>query len=66
MEVARRGVESKLYLLVYARAITTATPDPSLVFNLHRSSQQHRVLNPVSEARGQNLVLMVTGQVHFH
>ena len=43
MEVSRLGVESELWLLAYVTA--TATPD------LHHSSQQCRILNPLSEAR---------------
>ena len=50
MEVPRLGVESELYLLAYTTA--TATQDPSHVCNLHHhSSQQHWILNPLSEAR---------------
>ena len=48
MEILRLGVESELQLLV--TAIATATWDPSRVFDLHCSSQQHWVLNPLSEA----------------
>ena len=49
MEVPRLGVESKLQLLVYTTA--TATLDRSRVCDLHHSSWQHRILNPLSEAR---------------
>jgi len=49
MEVPRLGVESKLQLLVYTTA--TATQDLSRICDLHHSSQQHRILNPLSEAR---------------
>ena len=48
MEVPRLGVELELQLLVYATA--TAMWDPSLC-NLHHSSQQCQILNPLSEAR---------------
>ena len=37
-------------------------PDPSSVCDLHHSSQQHRILNPPSEARDQTCVLMVPSQ----
>ena len=47
MEVPRLEVELELQPL----ACTTATPDPSRVCDLHQSSQQHRILNPLSEAR---------------
>ena len=42
-------VESELQLLAYTSAITT--PDPSRVFDLHHSSPQRQILNPLSEAR---------------
>ena len=50
MEVPRLGVKSKLQLPTTATA--TATPDLSLAFNLHPSSQQHWILSPLSKARG--------------
>ena len=49
MEVARLGVQSELQLLVYTRA--TATQDPSCICDLHQSSQQHWILNPLTKAR---------------
>ena len=49
MEVLRLGVESELQLPAYATAI--ATPDPSHICNLHHSSRQCQILNPLSEAR---------------
>ena len=58
MDVARLGVESEMLLPVYGRA--TATPDPSLDCNLHRSSQQHWILNPLSEARVRTHILIDT------
>ena len=36
----------------------TATQDPSLVCNLHHSSGQRRILNPLSEVRDRTLVLV--------
>ena len=53
----------ELQLLTYATA--TATQDPSHVCNLHHSSQQHQVLNPLSEARDQPLNLMVPRRIRF-
>ena len=47
MELPKQGVEMDLQL----PAIVTATPDPSHVCNLHHSSQQHKILNPLSEAK---------------
>ena len=48
MEVPRLGVESELQLLACTTA--AATQDPSQVCNLHHSSQQHQILNLLSEA----------------
>ena len=64
MEVPRLGVQSELQLPAYARA--TATPDSSHVCDPHHSSQQHQILNPVSEARNRTCNLMVPSQIHFH
>ena len=48
METPRLGVELELQLLACTTAM--ATPDPSWIFDLYHSSQQHRNLNPRSEA----------------
>ena len=48
MEVPRLGVESEQQLPAYV--IATAMPDPSHVCDLHYSSQQHWILNLLSEA----------------
>ena len=40
-------VESELQLLAYATAI--ATQDLSSVYNLHHSSQQYQMVNPLSK-----------------
>ena len=61
MEVPRLGVQLELQLPAYTTA--TATPDPSLSCKLHHSSQQHRILNLLSEARDQTRVLMDTNWV---
>ena len=45
MEVTRLGVDSELQLLAYATA--TATSDPSHICDLHHSSQQCHILNPL-------------------
>ena len=50
MEVPRLGAESELHLLAYIK--DTAMLDLSSVCGLHHSSQQHLILNPMSEARG--------------
>ena len=49
--VSRLGVESELQLPAYTTA--TATPDTSHVCNLHHSSWQHQILNPLTEAKDQ-------------
>ena len=49
VEVPRLGVESELQLPSYTTA--TATLDLSRVCNLHHSSWQHQILNPLSEVR---------------
>ena len=61
MEVPSLEVKSELQLPVYATA--TAMPDPSRIFDLLCSSQQHRILNPLSEARDQTRIFMGTSQV---
>ena len=42
----------------------TATRDPSCICDLHRSSLQGRILNPLSEARDRTRVLMDISEVH--
>ena len=57
MEVPRLRVESELQLPAYAKA--TATQNLSHVCDLHHSSQEHRILNPLSQARDQTHNLVV-------
>ena len=64
MEVSRIGVKSELQPLAYTTA--TAMQDPSHVYNLHHSSRQRRILNPLSEARDQTCFLVDTSWVHYH
>ena len=54
-------VESELQLQVYTTA--TAMPDPRGICNLYHSSWQHRILNPLSEARDRTRILMDTSEV---
>ena len=61
MEVPRLGVQLELQLPDYALA--TATPDLSCVCDLHPSSWQCRILNPLSEARDQTHLFMDTSWV---
>ena len=60
-EGPRLGVESELQLLAYATA--TATWDPSHICDLHHSSWQRWILNPLSKAGDQTCVLMDTSRV---
>jgi len=46
----------------YARA--TAMWDPSRVCDLHHSSWQHQILNPLSKSRDQTHNLMVPSRIH--
>ena len=62
MEVLRLGVQLGLQLPAYIAA--TATPDPSCACNLHHSSQQCQILNPLSVSRDQTCVLMDPSEVH--
>jgi len=63
MEIPRLGVESELQLQAYTTA--TATRDPSLGCNLHQSSWQRWILNPLNEARDGTHVLKDTSQVPY-
>ena len=61
MEVSRLGVQLELQLQAY----TIATQDPSWVCDLHHSSWECQILNPLSEARDQTCVLMVISRVLY-
>jgi len=61
MEVPKLGVESELQPLAYARA--TATRDPSRVWDLHHSSRQRRIVNPLSKGRDWTRNLMVPSRI---
>ena len=62
MEVPSLRIESELHLLVYT--IATETEDLSCVCNLHHSSWQHWILNPLREARDRTRNLMVPSRIH--
>ena len=64
IEIPRLGVKSELQLM--ATAIATAISDPIRVFNLHHSSWQCWILNPLSKARDQTRNLKFPSQIHFH
>ena len=57
MEVPRLGVELELQLPAYPTG--TAMPDTSCTCNLHHSSQQCRIHNPLREARYRTRNLIV-------
>ena len=59
--VPRLGVELELWPPAYARA--TAMLDPSLICDLHHSSQQHQILNPLSVARDQTCHPVVSSRI---
>ena len=61
MEVSRLEIGSELQLLACATAMTTQ----DLSCNLHHSSQQHRILNTLSEVRDWTHILMNTSQVGY-
>ena len=58
MEVPRLGGESELQLLAIATA--TAMPSLSCICNLHCSSWQWRILNPLSEAGDRTHIFLDT------
>ena len=60
MGVPRLGIQSELQPLVYTTA--TEPRDPSHVCDLHHSSRQRRILNPLSEAGDGSPILMDTSQ----
>ena len=63
IEVPRLGVELELQLPACTTAI--AMQDLSHVCDLHHSSQQCRILNPLSEARDRTSVLVDPSWVHY-
>ena len=65
MQVPRLGIESELQLPATATATATATWDLSCVCDLHHSSQQRLIPDPLSEARDQTPILMDTSWICF-
>ena len=59
MEIPRLGVKWELYT-------ATATRDLSHIYDLHNSSHQCWILNPLIEARDRTCVPMDTTQVRYH
>ena len=60
---SQAGVEWELQLPAYTTA--TATGDQSCICDLHHSSQQCRILNPLSEARDRTHIVMDISQVCY-
>ena len=63
MEVPRSGAESELQVPAYTTA--TATWDPSHTCDLHHSSRQHWIPDPLSEARDRTHNLKDTSWIYF-
>ena len=63
MEIPGLGVDLELQLLAYTTATATAMQDLNQVSHLHHSSQQRRILNPLSEARDRTCNLMVPSRI---
>ena len=62
MEAPRLEVKSELKLPAYSTAI--AMQNLSHVCDLHHSSWQCQILNPLSKNRDQTLIFMDTNQIH--
>ena len=50
---------------IRSTAMAIATSDPSCICDLHYSTQQHRILNPISKARDPTKNLTVPSQICF-
>ena len=64
IQVPRLGVQLELQLPAYTTA--TAMPYLSHACDLHHSSRQRQILNPLGEARDQTYILMDTIQDLYH
>ena len=64
MEVPRLGVYHQ-NCSCRPTSQATATRDPSQACDLHHSSQQRRILNPLSKARDRTHVFTDTSRIHF-
>ena len=63
MKVPRLVVKLELPLLAYTTA--TAPPDRSRVCDLHHTSRQHQIPNPLIEVRDWTHIFMDTSWIHF-
>ena len=64
MEAPRLGVELGAVSLAYTTA--TETQDLSRFCNLHQSSWQHQILNPLSKARDGTRILVDPSRLCYH
>ena len=64
IEVPRLEGELEVQLPAYTTA--TAMWDPNCICNLHHSSWQHWILNPLSEAMDCTHILIDTSRIHYH
>ena len=64
LQVLRLCVELELQLQLPSYITVTAMPDLSIVFDLHHTSEQCQILNPLSKTRDQTCILMDTSWVH--
>ena len=63
MEVSRLGGRIRAAAATYTTA--TVTPDQSCICDLHHSSRQRQILNPLSETEDQIHILLDTSPVHY-
>ena len=64
MEVFRLKIKSELQLPAYTTA--TAMQDLSHICDLHHSSRQLQILDPLSEAGDQTCILIDVSWIRFH
>ena len=60
------GARVKLELQLPAYTTATAMQDPSRIYDLHHSSWERQIPNPLIEPRDQTRILMDTSRIHFH
>ena len=66
MEIPRLEIQWELQLPAYATATATATQDPSHICDLHHSSWQGQIVNPLRDARDWTRNLMFPSWIRFH
>ena len=66
LEVPRLRVKLELQLPAYTHSHSNTGSEPSRVCDLHHSSGQHQILNPLSQARDWTCILMKASQICFH